>query len=498
MNIEPQDPATIIIFGASGDLTRRKLIPALYNLHCKKRIPEETKIIGFARRPYYNDTFRAKQKEGLLQFSKDSFDEQTWSEFAPKIEYFQGDLNNVEDYQKLEDYLQNSRAYPANRIYYLATSPDFYTSSVTYLGANGMTIQEKGDRKIVIEKPFGKDLSSAESLNRILHAAFDESQIFRIDHFLGKETAQNIMIFRFANSIFEPIWNRRYVSNVQITVAEAVDAGHRAGYYDEAGVLRDMFQNHLLQLMTLIALEPPSSFEANALRNEKVKVLKAVRPINNADTVLAQYKGYLDEQGVKPDSRTPTYAAINLFIDNWRWKGVPFYLRSGKALAKKSSEIVIEFQSPPHLMFALPTEYKIASNTLSICIQPDEGIHLKFEAKLPDSTLETRSVIMDFHYLSSFGEHAIPDAYERLLVDTFNGDASLFARSDEIEQAWKIIDPVIQGWENRNAPPLGMYKRGSSGPIEAINLLGRNKHTWHRGCGEHMKSYAKHTHTPEC
>ena len=313
---------------------------------------------------------------------------------------------------------------------------------------------------------------------------FDESQVYRIDHYLGKETAQNILFFRFANLIFEPVWNRRYVDHVQITVSESVDVGRRAGYYDTSGVLRDMFQNHLLQLLALVAMEAPASFTADAVRNESAKVLQSIRQIDPEDTVRAQYTGYRDLEGVAPGSQTPTYAAVKLHIDNWRWKGVPFYLRSGKALARKASEIAIIFQRPPHLMFNLPDDRDFTPNILSICIQPDEGIHLRFEAKQPGSDEQMRSVEMDFHYRDLFGD-ALPEAYEKLLLDALEGDASLFTRSDAIEASWKLIDPVLQAWERQNWPELTSYAPGAWGPDAADALLARGSRAWLLNCGEH-------------
>jgi glucose-6-phosphate 1-dehydrogenase len=475
---------TIVIFGASGDLTSRKLIPALYNNFKKWRLPERINVVGFARRPYNDETFRAILRDGVVKFSPESFDATVWIKFAEKLHYIQGDLDVTTDFPKLESALQALEGGPSNRLYYLATAPEHYAIVASELGAAGMAKQTSNPevwRRIIVEKPFGRDLASAQELNHALHAVFDESQVYRIDHYLGKETAQNVLFFRFANTIFEPVWNRRYVNNVQVTVSETVDVAHRAGYYDTAGVMRDMFQNHLLQLLALVAMEAPSSFNADAVRNEKAKVFESIRPVALTDTVRGQYAGYRETECVAPGSQTPTFAAIKLNIDNWRWQGVPFYLRSGKALARKTSEIIIEFERPPHLMFHLPEGSDFSPNILSMCIQPDEGIHLRFEAKLPDSTQEMRSVDMDFHYGSSFSG-SLPEAYERLLLEALDGDASLFTRSDGIEASWKMVDPIINGWEAKNDPPLHTYPIGSWGPLEANQLLARDGRRWRLGC----------------
>jgi glucose-6-phosphate 1-dehydrogenase len=361
-----------------------------------------------------------------------------------------------------------------------------YEAVVEIVGSAGMAREDQGWRRVVIEKPYGRDLPSALSLNRAVQSVFDERQIFRIDHYLGKETAQNILFFRFGNTVFEPIWNRNYIDHVQITVAETVDVGHRASFYDGTGILRDMFQNHLFQLLALVAMEPPASFHADAIRNERVKVLSAIQPVLPESvaeaTVRAQYRGYRDAPGVADGSQTPTYAALRLWINNWRWQGVPFYLRSGKALATKMSEVTIEFRCPPHVMFPLPPGASIRRNILALCIQPDEGIHLRFEAKVPDTVAELRSVDMEFHYRDDFGEIGIPEAYERLLLDALQGDASLFTRSDSIELSWKLIDPIIEGWESPHAPHLTVYEKGTWGPAESDAFLSRDGREWLHGC----------------
>jgi glucose-6-phosphate 1-dehydrogenase len=477
----------IVIFGATGDLTKRKLVPALYNLYRKGRLPADARVVGFARREWTDETFREVMQEGVKEFSAKDYEESIWQDFAPRLTYIRGDLTTGRDFETLNAELAKDGA--DDRLYYLSVSPKFYEPVVGLLGQQGMSREDEGWRRVIVEKPFGRDRDSARSLNEAVQAVFEERQVFRIDHYLGKETAQNILFFRFGNTVFEPIWNRNYVDHVQITVAETVDVEHRAAFYDATGVIRDMFQNHILQLLALVAMEPPASFEADAIRNERVKVFEAIRPISSEligdETVRGQYEGYGSTDGVAPGSQTPTFAALRFWIDNWRWQGVPFYLRSGKALQAKTSSITIEFRCPPHVMFPLPPGATIRRNILELCIQPDEGIHLRFEAKVPDTVAEMRSVDMEFHYREGFREVEIPEAYERLLLDALQGDASLFTRSDGIDLSWKLMDPIIQGWEGNDAPPLTVYKKGSWGPKEADGFLERDGRAWLPGCAEH-------------
>jgi glucose-6-phosphate 1-dehydrogenase len=471
------DSTSIVIFGASGDLTSRKLVPALFSLQCKGRLPKNFHLIGMARSDKDSAGFRAELQAASLA------DPTAWPDFASQIEYLRGDPTDAAALAGLERLLASfEHDGAANRLYYLATPPHVYAEVVQRLGAAGMIDRQAGWRRVIIEKPFGSDLGSARDLNRLLHDVLAEEQIYRIDHYLGKETVQNVLVFRFANSIFEPLWNRNYIDHVQVTVAETVGVEHRGPFYDQVGVVRDMFQNHLMQVVAMAAMEPPSSFDPEALRDERAKLLRAIRPFSPEDirqhTVRAQYAGYRDEHGVAPDSRTPTFAALRMAIDNWRWQGVPFYLRSGKCLAAKTTSILIRFKSVPHVMFPLPPGQTIRPNQLTILLQPDEGMDLQFEVKVPGTLSEMRSVEMDFHYADDFGANAIPEAYERLLLDALQGDPSLYTRADAIELAWALVDPILRGWEGSDSPPLLSYTPGTWGPPEAESLLARDGRGW--------------------
>ncbi|HET9589531.1 MAG TPA: glucose-6-phosphate dehydrogenase [Anaerolineales bacterium] len=473
-------PTSIVIFGASGDLTQRKLVPSLFNLYRKGRMPKQFRIVGYGGTAFTDEQFRTHLEEGLKRFASFEYTAEEWNTFGSNLVYQQGRYTDLADFKKLGGFLKNWEKSAGNRIYYMATPPGVFPNIIDLLGMTDQLAEVGGWRRVVIEKPFGTDLESARQLNAQIHKTLNERQIYRIDHYLGKETVQNILVTRFANTIFEPLWNRNYIDHVEITVAEQVGVEHRARFYDSVGVLRDMFQNHLLQLVSLVAMEPPVSFESTALRNEKVKVLSSIQPIKKENvarrTVLGQYEGYRQEKGVDPESRTPTYAALKLQIDNWRWQGVPFYLRSGKCLKEKLSQITIEFKKPPHLLFP-STDGDLTANMLVLFLQPDEGIHWRFEAKVPDTVAKMRSVDMEFHYEDSFGKTTLPDAYERLLLDVLNGDASLFTRADEVETAWALIDPIIDAWESQKKPPAS-YEPGSWGPKEAEELLARDKRKW--------------------
>lgn len=487
------DPCTVVIFGASGDLTQRKLMPSLFSLVCEGLLPEQFSVIGVARSELTDDTFRAKIKEGVAQFARITPNDcSRWEQFAGNLFYHRGNYDDQQTYKSLSKLLEkiDKRFGGAcNVLFYLSTPPLLYPVIVEQLGQAGLAKQSDSHwRRIIIEKPFGHDLPSATELNRQVHEVFAEDQIYRIDHYLGKETVQNLLVFRFGNAIWEPLWNRNYIDHVQITVAEEVGLGSRAGYYDTAGVMRDMFQNHLLQLLTLVSMEPPAEYNATALRDEKVKVLKAVQLVMPEDvgqfTVRAQYRTYRDEPGVAKGTNTATFAAIKLFVNNWRWRNVPFYLRSGKALSDKVTEINIQFRHVPHLMFPLHPGQHLPANVLGLCIQPNEGMNLRFETKMPGAGMRTRSVDMNFLYEQDFGKNTLPDAYERLILDALHGDASLFTRSDEIELAWGLVDPILQGWDSEYAPVLAFYESGTWGPGKANEFIQADGRRWHYACSE--------------
>ncbi|MDC0936080.1 glucose-6-phosphate dehydrogenase [Pirellulales bacterium] len=485
-----QQPASpvLVILGASGDLTSRKLIPELYELHRKGRLPQGVRILGFSRTKYSDEAWRNELAKTTPHFVGDDFDRSTWDEFSQQIRYLPGDIGNKEDFRTLAATLDAwDGANPSPRIYYLSTAPRFYEPAVQQLAACGLATEQNPEapRRVVVEKPFGTDLASAQRLNRSLHDAFAERQVYRIDHYLGKETVQNLLVLRFANTIFEPIWNRNYIEHVQITVAEEVDVGKRAGYYDTAGVVRDMIQNHLLQLLMITAMESPVRYEADAIRDEKVKVLQAVRRLDAEtvcrDTFRGQYRGYLDSDGVAPESDTATFAAIKLDIDNWRWQGVPFYLRSGKAMSCRTTQIVIQFREPPQRLFQNSPSGLTSANRLVIQVQPAEGIQLHFQTKVPDAGMRLRQTDLDFNYQREFRSE-MPGAYERLLLDALEGDASLFARSDEVEAAWRICDAVLDAWNSEQRPLLHAYDPGGWGPVECNAWMHDQGREWFDAC----------------
>jgi glucose-6-phosphate 1-dehydrogenase len=490
-------PIAAVIFGATGDLTHRKIVPAFYHLAKNDLLPEGSAIIGFARRPKSDDEFRKDLWEALQKFSHTKpVDEAVWKKLAAHIYYFQGELDKPESYKALAEKLKSlpeAKEIAGNYLFYLATSPEYFGPAAVNLKAAGLASQGDGvKRRLIVEKPFGEDLKSAKELNQTLQASFAERDIFRIDHYLGKETVQNLIYFRFANSIYEPLWNRLYIDHVQITVAEQVGVEGRGGYYDHAGAARDMMQNHMFQLFTLTAMEAPASLDAESIRDEKVKVLRSIPTPSleflQRNTVRAQYGGgfingkavpaYRQEEKVAQNSMTETFAAARFEIDNWRWHGVPFYLRTGKALATAFTEINIIFKRPPSVLFAIATDEQLRRNTLRIRIQPNEGISLRFNAKVPGKP-ESEPVDMAFTYKGGFN-HYLPEAYERLIVDAMVGESTLFTRSDEVEEAWRVIDAVKGAWAKQGGRDMPLYACGSMGPVEADQLLQKDNRYWIR------------------
>jgi glucose-6-phosphate 1-dehydrogenase len=491
------DPCVLVLFGATGDLAHRKVIPAMYHLWRTNLLPHEFVLLAVGRREYDDDAFRAEIHKSLEEFSRAlPLDEPAWRSFSERIRYYQCDFSDPAGFDALAtklDELDEDEGTRGNRLYYLATQPSQFAELVGQLGRVGLDHErhDGGWRRVVIEKPFGHDLNSAIRLNREVGKVFRESQVYRIDHYLGKETVRNLLVFRFGNGIFEPLWNRRYVDHVQITVAESIGIENRGAFYEETGAVRDVLQNHLLQLVSLVAMEPPATFEADALRDEKVKVLRAIgtQPADPAhDVVRGQYgpgwvaampvPGYREETDVDPKSETETFVAARFNIDDWRWAGVPFYVRTGKRLPKRATEIAIQFREVPQHLFR-DSSVEPDPNLLAIRIQPDEGIMLRFGAKVPGLGLNVRSVTMDFTYGSAFNVDS-PDAYETLILDALQGDASLFTRADEVEEAWSIVDPFIDDWANGDTPKFPDYEAGTWGPEQADELLGREGRRWRR------------------
>ena len=488
-------PLTLVVFGASGDLTRRKLIPAIFQLWCQGLLPKTSSIVGFARRDLTDHSFRRELRDSTRDYltcQGNSVDDNTWSRFARRIFYHRGMYDNLSDFASLRKRIEDTSA--TNCVYYLATPPTVFAAIIEQLGGAGLARrgQESPWARMVIEKPFGHDLQSARELNERLTCIFDENQIFRIDHYLGKETVQNIMVLRLANSVFEHLWSHDYIDHIQITVAESQSVGRRGSYYDKAGALRDIIQNHMMHLLCLVAMEPPSNLSADAIRNEKVKVLNALRPIGPEcaanGVVRAQYTagsveglsvdGYRQTPNVAKDSGTETFVAFKTYVDNWRWANVPFYLRTGKCLPRRSTEITIHFRDVPQVLFNRPPVGPLAANILTIRVQPNEGIALEFQAKVPGPLMNIKPLKMDFTYADAFGS-VPPDAYERLLLDAAMGDATLFIRSDEVEAAWRFVSPVIEGCSQVRCQNILEYPAGTWGPKEADELIEADGRKWH-------------------
>ncbi len=489
-------PTVVVIFGASGDLTARKLIPAVYNLSYDNLLPADFYLIGYGRKPIPDDEFRGLAKDAIKEFSRRELNDGIWGRVAGNTTYVAGGYDELEAFQKLASAIseiEKKIGREVQALFYISTPPSVFAPILINLGKSGLAGKYRGQElhsKVIIEKPFGRDLKSAKELNATIRSVFEENQVYRIDHYLGKETVQDLLVQRFANAIFEPLWNRNFIDSVQITVAEEVGVGTRGGYYEQSGALRDMIQNHTMQLLALTAMEPPVSLDAEAMRDEKVKVLKAIQPLRigpGGDVVRAQYdagmiggkqvKGYLQEEGINPQSATETYAAIRLSINNWRWQGVPFYLRSGKRLARRVSEIAIQFRRPPGTLFAESDRFNLAANTLAFQIQPDEGLSMILNGKVPGLETRTQPVKMNFRYSTTFGSNT-PEAYERLVLDAMVGDGTLFIRGDEAETSWALYTPVLEAWAAAGRNGMETYASGSWGPAAADELPAASKHAW--------------------
>lgn len=475
------DPCAIVVFGGSGDLTSKKLMPALHNLQVEGHIPQETSIVGSSRTEWTDEEFCKDVRGDIEEHSRIQPSDESWAEFSKGVHYVAGNVNDAEAFTRLGRRLEEidqERGTAGNRVWYLATLPSLFGTIAEQIGKSGL-LDTGGWHRLVVEKPFGQDLASAHELNAVIKSHFSEDQIFRIDHFLGKETVQNLLVFRFANAIFEPIWNRRYIDSVQISTLESFGIEERGAFYERTGALRDVGQNHLLQLLALIAMEPPASWDADAIRDEKRQLLRAVRRWSASEcpeiAVRGQYEGYRGKSKVDKNSSTETFFAMKVLIDNWRWADVPFYLRTGKKLATSATEIAITFQRVPHLLFKKTAVEELERNQILIRIQPHEGISLKFGTKVPGPDVNVLTVDMEFDYEAGFGS-GTPEAYERLLLDCMLGDQTLFARSDEIEEAWEIVDPIVGYWAEGGRP--GGYAPGSWGPASADELLRRDGRRW--------------------
>lgn len=489
-------PTVVVIFGASGDLTARKLIPAVYNLGVDNLLPTDFYLVGYGRKEIPDEEFRTLAADAIKEFSRRELDQGVWSRIASNTSYVAGGYDDADAFKRLAkhiDEIEKRVGRDVQVLFYISTPPSVFAPILRNLGAAGLArrhLEHPHHAKVIIEKPFGRDLASARELNGTIRSVLEEHQVYRIDHYLGKETVQDLLVQRFANAIFEPLWNRNYIESVQITVAEEVGVGSRGGYYEQSGALRDMIQNHTMQLLALTAMEPPVSLDAESIRDEKVKLLKAIQPLRlgpDGDVARAQYaggmiggkpaQGYLEEEGIAATSKTETYAALRLSINNWRWQGVPFYLRSGKRMARRVSEIAINFRRPPGTLFAESEKFNLAGNTLAFQIQPDEGLSLILNAKVPGLETRTQPVKMNFRYATTFGSNT-PEAYERLVLDAMIGDGTLFIRGDEAETSWKLCTPLLEYWSAAGRAGMDSYPAGSWGPVSAAALLAKNNHQW--------------------